>query len=126
MSRVDARVTLDVARSADLGRGSPRAGSGRQTKAFDMSEPSRGHLALRERTSPTRPTRQTLVPFSVGTRGRSASDPGRNVVDASKLFWKLAAKLTLEDPRVIEGTIMNGRCLRVDGEFLALVDYKNT
>src|SRR5262245_9022086 len=42
------------------------------------------------------------------------------------LFWRLAAKLTAEDPRVVEGTIMNGRCLRVGGEFLALVDYKES
>jgi hypothetical protein len=28
-----------------------------------------------------------------------------------------------EDARVVEGTIMNGRCLRVGEEFLALVDY---
>ena len=39
------------------------------------------------------------------------------------LFWELAAELQEEDPRVVEGTIMNGRCLRVGKEFLALVDY---
>jgi hypothetical protein len=43
-----------------------------------------------------------------------------------ELFWRLAAKLTLEDPRIVEGTIMNGRCLRVGREFLALVDYKDS
>ncbi len=47
-------------------------------------------------------------------------------VNPTDLFWRLAAKLSLEDPRVAEGTIMNGRCLRVDGEFLALVDYKDS
>ena len=31
-----------------------------------------------------------------------------------------------EDARVVEGTIMNGRCLRVGEEFLALVDYKGS
>ena len=45
---------------------------------------------------------------------------------AEQLFWKIAAKLSGEDPRVTEGTIMNGRCLRVGREFLALVDYKGS
>lgn len=44
--------------------------------------------------------------------------------DAVALFWKLAADLMSEHARVVEGTIMNGRCLRVGKEFLALVDYK--
>ena len=42
------------------------------------------------------------------------------------LFWELAAELMAEDPRVVEGTIMNGRCLRVGEEFLGLVDYKGS
>lgn len=42
------------------------------------------------------------------------------------LFWSLARELQAEDPRVVEGTIMNGRCLRVGKEFLALVDYKGS
>jgi hypothetical protein len=42
------------------------------------------------------------------------------------LFWQLAEELQREDPRVHEGTIMNGRCLRVGKEFLALVDYKGS
>lgn len=42
------------------------------------------------------------------------------------LFWELAADLQDENPRVVEGTIMNGRCLRVGKEFLALVDYKGS
>jgi len=37
------------------------------------------------------------------------------------LFWRLAFELQADDPRVVEGTIMNGRCLRVGKEFLALV-----
>ncbi len=37
------------------------------------------------------------------------------------LFWKLAAELQADDPRIVEGTIMNGRCLRVGKEFLALL-----
>jgi hypothetical protein len=41
------------------------------------------------------------------------------------LFWELAAELSAEDPRVGEGTIMNSRCLRVDGEFLALIDARD-
>ncbi len=43
-----------------------------------------------------------------------------------ELFWELAAELHGEDTRVVEGTIMGGKCLRVDKEFLALVDYKNS
>ena len=45
---------------------------------------------------------------------------------AEHLFWQLAAELQQQDPRVREGTIMNGRCLRVGQEFLALVDYKGS
>lgn len=39
-----------------------------------------------------------------------------------EFFWELAAELQSKDPRVREGTIMNGCCLRVGKEFLALVD----
>jgi hypothetical protein len=39
-----------------------------------------------------------------------------------QLFWRLAAELERRDPGILEGTIMNGRCLRVGTEFLALVD----
>ena len=45
---------------------------------------------------------------------------------AEELFWRLASELQAEHPRVVEGTIMNGRCLRVGKEFLALVDYKGS
>ena len=45
---------------------------------------------------------------------------------AEKLFWELAAELQKKDSRIVEGTIMNGRCLRVGKEFLALVDYKGS
>jgi len=47
-------------------------------------------------------------------------------VNAEGLFWELAADLQDEDDRVVEGTIMNSRCLRVGKEFLALVDYKGS
>jgi hypothetical protein len=47
-------------------------------------------------------------------------------VTAERLFWELAAELMSEDAAVVEGTIMNGRCLRVGKEFLALVDYKGS
>jgi hypothetical protein len=43
-----------------------------------------------------------------------------------ELFWQLAAEVQRDDPRIREGTIMNGRCLRVGTEFLALVDYKGS
>ncbi len=45
---------------------------------------------------------------------------------AEELFWKLAAELQREDPRIVEGRIMSGRCLRLGKEFLALVDYKGS
>ncbi len=47
-------------------------------------------------------------------------------LDAETLFWALAEELMADDPRVAESTIMNGRCLRVDKEFLALVDFKGS
>ena len=47
-------------------------------------------------------------------------------ISAEELFWRLAAELEGDDPRVHEGTIMNSRCLRVGKEFLALVDYKGS
>ena len=43
---------------------------------------------------------------------------------AEDLFWELSAELRSEHPAIVESTIMNGRCLRVGKEFLALVDYK--
>lgn len=42
------------------------------------------------------------------------------------VFWELIDELRAEDPRVEEGTIMGGRCARVRGEFLALVDFKGS
>ena len=42
------------------------------------------------------------------------------------LFWDLIDELRAKDPRIEEGTIMGGRCARVSGEFLALVDFKNS
>jgi hypothetical protein len=42
------------------------------------------------------------------------------------VFWELIEELQLEDPRVEEGTIMGGRCARVAGEFLGLVDFKRS
>ena len=45
---------------------------------------------------------------------------------ADDLFWELAAELRAKDDRVVEGTIMGGRCLRVGEEFLGLVDFKGS
>lgn len=45
---------------------------------------------------------------------------------AERLFWELAHELMAEDARIVEGTIMNGRCLRVRDEFLALADFKGS
>jgi hypothetical protein len=43
-----------------------------------------------------------------------------------EVFWELIDELRVEDPRIEEGTIMGGRCARVAGEFLALVDFKDS
>ncbi len=42
------------------------------------------------------------------------------------LVWDLIEELRELDDRIEEGTIMGGRCARVSGEFLALVDYKGS
>ena len=42
------------------------------------------------------------------------------------VFWELIDELRGEDHRIEEGTIMGGRCARVSGEFLALVDFKGS
>ena len=47
-------------------------------------------------------------------------------MNGKELFWSLATELMVSDSRVEEGTIMGGRCLRVSGEFLALVDHRNS
>lgn len=44
---------------------------------------------------------------------------------ATEVFWQLAEELQTMDPRITEGTIMGGRCLRVNGQFLALAGYKD-
>jgi hypothetical protein len=42
------------------------------------------------------------------------------------LFWELANELGQEDSRIAPGTIMQGPCLRVGKEFLALIDFKGS
>jgi hypothetical protein len=54
------------------------------------------------------------------------SDKHRVTSRAEALFWELAGELQDEDRRVVEGTIMSGRCLRVGKEFLALADFKGS
>jgi hypothetical protein len=44
----------------------------------------------------------------------------------SEVFWELIDELRFENPQLEEGTIMGGRCARVAGEFLALVDFKGS
>lgn len=51
---------------------------------------------------------------------------GGGTSEAESLFWQLAVDLREDDDRVVEGTIMGGRCLRVGSEFLALVDFKGS
>jgi hypothetical protein len=44
----------------------------------------------------------------------------------AELFWGLVAELQRDDPRIVEGTIMKSRCVRVGKEFLGLVDHKGS
>lgn len=53
------------------------------------------------------------------------ADRGMMTTDED-VFWELVDELRTEDPRVEEGTVMGGRCARVAGEFLALVDFKGS
>jgi hypothetical protein len=50
----------------------------------------------------------------------------RKPTTAEALFWDLVDDLREHDDRIEEGTIMGGRCARVAGEFLGLVDFKNS
>ncbi len=50
----------------------------------------------------------------------------RTPLPNEQLFWELIGSLQLENSQVEEGTIMGGRCVRVAGEFLALVDFKSS
>jgi hypothetical protein len=45
---------------------------------------------------------------------------------SNKLFWSLFSELQKDDKRIVEGTIMKGRCARVGKEFLALPDFKGS
>ncbi|MDH3753137.1 MAG: hypothetical protein OEU32_04620 [Acidimicrobiia bacterium] len=45
--------------------------------------------------------------------------------DAEERFWEIAEELQAKDDRVGEGTIMGFQCLRVSGEFLAMVEHKS-
>jgi hypothetical protein len=42
------------------------------------------------------------------------------------LFWDLIDELRERDERIEEGTLMGGRCARVSGAFLGLVNYKGS
>jgi hypothetical protein len=45
------------------------------------------------------------------------------VVEAEDQFWAIAAP-HLEASDIVEGTMMGSRCLRVDGEFTAMIHTK--
>jgi hypothetical protein len=47
-------------------------------------------------------------------------------MDAEKPFRQIATELAKDDSRIIDGTIMNGPCLRLGKESLALVDIKGS
>ena len=50
-------------------------------------------------------------------------EPGSESESAA-ILWDLAAELMAEDGRVVEGTIMGSRCVRVGKEFLAMPHHK--
>ncbi len=50
----------------------------------------------------------------------------RSALSGEALFWELIDELREHDERIDEGTIMGGRCARVSGEFIGLVDYKGS
>jgi hypothetical protein len=66
--------------------------------------------------SETRNTRRRQHPIS------SARKP----TCAEALFWDLIDDLREHDDRIEEGTIMDGRCAPVAGEFIGPVDFKNS
>ena len=41
-----------------------------------------------------------------------------------ELFWDLAAEF-IADGRAAEGELMRSRCLRVEGEFMAMAEYRS-
>ena len=83
-------------------------------------------LRLEARRRPSAIVECTCASFGARTNAVAEfSGKGRKVTSET-LFWELAAELCAEDPRVVEGTIMNGRCLRVGKEFLALSDFKGS
>lgn len=45
---------------------------------------------------------------------------------AEELLWDLAGELQASDDRIIEGSIMSSRCLRVGKEFLAMNHHKKS
>ena len=47
-----------------------------------------------------------------------------STTEAEDTFWDLAAELQADDPAVAEGTLMGGRCMRVDGEFFSMIFVK--
>jgi hypothetical protein len=69
---------------------------------------------------------KTKSPTKAKTKTRPRPHAHGALAENERLFWSLAAQLMRDDERVLEGTIMNGRCLRVGKEFLALVDYKGS
>lgn len=52
------------------------------------------------------------------------SDVDTEVEESWELFWELVDELRFVDERVAEGTLMGGRCARVAGEFVGLVDRR--
>lgn len=43
-----------------------------------------------------------------------------------ELLWDIAGEMQADDDRIVEGTIMSSRCLRVGKEFLAMNHHKKS
>lgn len=44
--------------------------------------------------------------------------------EGERMFWELADEF-MKNPAITEGKIMSSRCLRANGEFVAMVAYKS-
>jgi hypothetical protein len=107
--------TASCSRSRTRRRGAPRLARA----AADARNRSRARA--RSRRASRALTRDGGDPWWL-TKKEAARDESAKAA----LFWSLVEALQAEDPRVVEGTLMNGRCARVGEEFLALVDYKGS
>ncbi|MEZ4365500.1 MAG: DUF1801 domain-containing protein [Kofleriaceae bacterium] len=115
------RFALDEAVPASVYARLAAATSARATSAAATTTPRAKKRAAASTAAATTTPRAKKRAAAATSAGADTSSTA-----AQALFWQLAAELHGEDPRVVESTIMGGRCLRVDREFLALVDFQGS